>query len=93
MIRTTQNVSYGPQGWQAVFRPVLILFVCPGFFIIMPTFGVQILVSGVSFAVIHTGFDLVGIFLTFVMGIAMAAAYVFGKRSLTPSIIHKSRPD
>lgn len=38
MIRPTQNVSYGPQGWKAVFRPVLILFVCLGFFIIMSTF-------------------------------------------------------
>ncbi len=47
----------------------------------------QILVSGVSFGIIHIGFDLVGVLLTFFMGVAMAAAYILGKRSLTPSIV------
>ncbi len=48
---------------------------------------VQILVSGASFAVIHIGFDWVGVFLTFIMGTVLATAYVIGKRSLTPSIL------
>ncbi len=47
----------------------------------------QVLVSGVSFGIIHIGFDLVGVLLTFVMGVAMATAYVIGKRSLTPGIV------
>jgi membrane protease YdiL (CAAX protease family) len=47
----------------------------------------QILMSGVAFGIIHVGFDLAGILLTFVMGLALATAYVLGKRSLTPSII------
>lgn len=50
----------------------------------------QILVSGISFGIIHIGFDFVGVLLTFIMGIAMATAYVIGKRSLTPSIISHS---
>ncbi len=52
----------------------------------VPTFT-QILVSGVSFGIIHIGFDFIGILLTFIMGIVMATAYIIGKRSLTPSII------
>lgn len=50
----------------------------------------QILMSGISFGIIHIGFDLIGILLTFIMGIVMATAYVIGKRSLTPSIISHS---
>ena len=50
----------------------------------------QILVSGISFGIIHIGFDFVGVLLTFIMGIAMATAFVIGKRSLTPSIISHS---
>ena len=49
--------------------------------------GIQILVSGASFAIIHVGFDIVGILLTFIMGMVMATAYAIGKRSLTPSLI------
>lgn len=47
----------------------------------------QILVSGVSFGIVHIGFNFIGVLLTFVMGIIMATAYVIGKRSLTPSIL------
>lgn len=47
----------------------------------------QILVSGVSFGIIHVGFDLIGVLLTFIMGVVMATAYVVGRRSLTPSIV------
>lgn len=47
----------------------------------------QILVSGVSFGIIHIGFDFIGVLLTFIMGIVMATVYVIGKRSLTPSMI------
>ena len=47
----------------------------------------QIIVSGVSFGIIHIGFDFLGVLLTFIMGIIMATVYVIGKRSLTPSII------
>jgi len=46
----------------------------------------QILVSGISFGIIHVGFDLVGVVLTFIFGSVMAAIYVMGRRSLTPSI-------
>jgi membrane protease YdiL (CAAX protease family) len=49
--------------------------------------GIQILVSGASFAIIHVGFDSIGILLTFLMGMVMATAFVIGKRSLTPSLI------
>ncbi len=47
----------------------------------------QILVSGASFGLVHIGFDLAGVLITFVMGIVMATVYVIGKRSLTPSLI------
>lgn len=47
----------------------------------------QILVSGVSFGIIHIGFDFAGVIITFLMGLVMAAAYIIGKRSLTPSIV------
>ncbi len=48
---------------------------------------VQILVSGISFGIIHIGFDWAGVLVTFVMGTVMATAYVIGKRSLMPSIL------
>ncbi|MCX8024591.1 MAG: CPBP family glutamic-type intramembrane protease [Thermanaerothrix sp.] len=52
----------------------------------LPTL-VQILISGISFGIIHIGFDLIGVVLTLIMGMVMATAFVIGKRSLTPSIL------
>ncbi len=48
---------------------------------------VQILVSGLTFAMIHAGFNISGIIVTFVMGLILATLFVVGKRSLTPVAI------
>lgn len=44
----------------------------------------QVLISGVTFAMIHIGFDFVGMLSTFVMGVILALVYLWGGRSLTP---------
>ncbi len=49
--------------------------------------GAQIILSGASFGIIHAGFSFIGILFAFVLGIAMATAYVIGKHSLAPSVI------
>jgi hypothetical protein len=49
--------------------------------------ALQIFISGLTFALIHAGFNITGIIVTFVMGLILAALYVFGRRSLTPVAI------
>ena len=48
---SSDHPSYGPRGWQSVYRPVLILLFCLGIFIILPTFllphfGVKLEIRG-----------------------------------------------
>ena len=47
----------------------------------------QVLGSGVLFGLLHAGFSPVGIALTFVMGLLLAAVYRLGHRSLTPGAL------
>ncbi len=49
--------------------------------------GAQIILSGASFGIIHAGFSFIGILFAYVLGIAMATAYVIGKHSLASSVI------
>ena len=48
---------------------------------------IQIFISGLAFALIHIGFNITGIIITFIMGMALAVIYIVGRRSLTPVII------
>ena len=47
----------------------------------------QIFTSGLAFALIHLGFNITGIIITFIMGMVLSVIYIVGRRSLTPSLI------
>ncbi len=52
MINTSSaNSSHGPRGWQAIFRPIVIIFIGLGVFVILPAFliprlGLQLDIRG-----------------------------------------------
>ncbi|AGK96825.1 CPBP family intramembrane glutamic endopeptidase [Clostridium pasteurianum] len=47
----------------------------------------QIFISGLAFALIHIGFNITGVIITFIMGMVLSVIYIVGRRSLTPSLI------
>ena len=47
----------------------------------------QLLASGVTFGLIHIGFSLWGMAITFLLGLALALLYQAGQRSLTPPVL------
>jgi uncharacterized protein len=47
----------------------------------------QVLVSGLTFGVVHMGYGLWGILMTFLLGVALAWIYLLGRRSLTGPIV------
>lgn len=49
--------------------------------------ALQVLVSGITFGIVHPGFGLWGMLMTFLLGIALALIYLAGKRSLTGPIL------
>lgn len=50
--------------------------------------ALQVAVSGVTFALIHSGFfDIGAILVTLAMGLVLALLYIYGRRSLTPTIL------
>ena len=49
--------------------------------------SMQIIVSGMTFALIHIGYGFWSVLATFVMGMALAFVYLLGRRSLTAPIV------
>ncbi len=47
----------------------------------------KVIVSGLTFGLVHLGFGLWGIAFTTAMGMVLAIAYLIGRRSLTPPVI------
>ncbi|WP_420852792.1 CPBP family intramembrane glutamic endopeptidase [Sporolactobacillus pectinivorans] len=39
------------------------------------------------FALVHAGFNMIGIIIAFIMGMLLALTYIVGRRSLTPPLI------